>query len=79
MFKLVFFVTNICFEFQIRYTKRVSMFPVGFMSDLFVSSPILDKRGRFHGFYEGWIGNRTYPVDMAGFAVSIKHFIKVMK
>ena len=70
---------NIRFEFQIRYTKRVSMFPVGFMSDLFVSSPILDKRGRFHGFYEGWIGNRTYPVDMAGFAVSIKHFIKVTK
>ena len=55
------------------------MFPVGFMSDLFVSTPILDPNGKFRAFYEGWIGNRTYPVDMAGFAVGIKYFIKVLE
>ena len=42
------------------------MFPVGFVSNLFVSTPILDLQGKFKGFYEGWSGNRTFLLDMAG-------------
>lgn len=57
--------------FQMRYTKKVSMWPVGLVTKLGVSSPIV-KGGNIEGFYDGWIGGRKYPVDMAGFAVSVK-------
>ncbi|XP_055378855.1 galactosylgalactosylxylosylprotein 3-beta-glucuronosyltransferase P [Condylostylus longicornis] len=55
---------------EIRYTKKVSFFPVGLVTKLGVSSPIL-KNGKFDGWYDGWIGKRKYAVDMAGFAVSV--------
>ncbi|KAJ8923646.1 hypothetical protein NQ315_010226 [Exocentrus adspersus] len=58
---------------QIRFTKRVSMFPVGLVTKAGVSSPII-KNGEFSGFYDGWIGGRKFAVDMAGFAVSV-HFL----
>ncbi|KAJ8942477.1 hypothetical protein NQ318_017771 [Aromia moschata] len=59
---------------QIRYTKRVSMFPVGLIAKAGVSSPIVQD-GVFSGFYDGWIGGRKFAVDMAGFAVSVKFLI----
>ena len=65
-------------NFQIRKTKTVSAFPVGFVGDAFLSTPILDKNGKFVRFHDGWIADRTYPMDMAGFAVGVDHFIKVI-
>ena len=59
------------FIFEIRKTRRVSFFPVGLVSRLGVSTPIV-RAGRIVGFYDGWIGNRLFPVDMAGFAVNIQ-------
>jgi hypothetical protein len=56
---------------EIRKTKTVSMFPVGLCTKFGLSSPIL-KNGKFAGFYDGWVAGRKFPVDMAGFAVSIK-------
>ena len=44
---------------------------MGLVSKLGVSSPIV-RSGRIVGFFDGWIGNRLYPVDMAGFAVNIQ-------
>jgi hypothetical protein len=41
------------------------MFPVGLVGRYKVSSPIV-KNGTLIGFYDGWIGGRKYPVDMAG-------------
>ncbi|XP_036326183.1 galactosylgalactosylxylosylprotein 3-beta-glucuronosyltransferase P-like isoform X2 [Rhagoletis pomonella] len=55
---------------QMRYTKKVSMWPVGLVTKYGVSSPII-RDGKITGFYDGWIGGRKYPVDMAGFAVSV--------
>ncbi|CAG9855290.1 unnamed protein product [Phyllotreta striolata] len=60
---------------DIRYTKRVSMFPVGLITKAGVSSPIV-KNGVFTGFYDGWIGGRKFAVDMAGFAVSVEFLLK---
>lgn len=60
---------------DIRYTKRVSMFPVGLITKAGVSSPIV-KHGIFTGFYDGWIGGRKFAVDMAGFAVSVEFLQK---
>ena len=47
------------------------------MSNRPVSTPLLDKRGRFIEFYDGWIGYRKFAMDMAGFAFSVKHFVEV--
>ncbi|XP_067006042.2 galactosylgalactosylxylosylprotein 3-beta-glucuronosyltransferase P isoform X2 [Anabrus simplex] len=55
---------------EMRYTRRVSMWPVGLCSKFGWSSPIV-KEGCLVGFYDSWIGYRKYPVDMAGFAVNI--------
>ena len=49
---------------------------MGLVSKLGVSTPIV-KDGRIVGFFDGWIGNRVYPVDMAGFAVNIHTLKKV--
>ena len=61
---------------EIRYTQTVSMFPVGFVSGLFVSTPILDENNTFSKFYTGWNGKRKFLIDMAGFAVGIKYFVE---
>ncbi|KAF2903505.1 hypothetical protein ILUMI_02695 [Ignelater luminosus] len=60
---------------QMRFTKRVSMWPVGLITKLGVSSPVV-KNGVFSGFYDGWIAGRKFPVDMAGFAVSVRFLLQ---
>lgn len=57
-----------------RFTKKVSMFPVGLISKYGVSSPIV-RNGTISGFYDGWIGGRKFPVDMAGFAVNVNFLL----
>uniref|UniRef100_A0A182M4C3 Galactosylgalactosylxylosylprotein 3-beta-glucuronosyltransferase n=1 Tax=Anopheles culicifacies TaxID=139723 RepID=A0A182M4C3_9DIPT len=56
---------------QLRHVRKVAMFPVGLISKYQVSSPVV-KNGTITGFYDGWLGGRKYPLDMAGFAVSVK-------
>lgn len=56
---------------QMRFTKKVSMWPVGLVTKFGLSSPIV-RNGTISGFYDGWIGGRKYPVDMAGFAVYVQ-------
>ncbi|CAO1401314.1 unnamed protein product [Diamesa hyperborea] len=56
---------------EMRYTKKVSMWPVGLITKYGVSSPIV-KNGMLSGFYDGWIGGRKFPIDMAGFAVNVQ-------
>ncbi|XP_012282242.1 galactosylgalactosylxylosylprotein 3-beta-glucuronosyltransferase P [Orussus abietinus] len=60
---------------EIRKTKKVSMFPVGLCTKFGLSSPIV-KGGKFAGFYDGWIAGRKFPVDMAGFAVSVQFLLE---
>ncbi|XP_026500730.2 galactosylgalactosylxylosylprotein 3-beta-glucuronosyltransferase S-like [Vanessa tameamea] len=59
---------------ELRNTKKVSMFPVGLIGEYGVSSPIV-KDGKVVGFFDSWPASRTFPVDMAGFAVNIE-FLK---
>ncbi|KOB74781.1 Glucuronyltransferase [Operophtera brumata] len=56
---------------EIRTTKKVSMFPVGLVSGYGVSSPVV-RDGKVVAFFDSWDGARTFPVDMAGFAVNIE-------
>lgn len=61
---------------QMQTTQKVTMWPVGLVTELGVSSPIV-KNGRVVGFYDGWNGQRKFPVDMAGFAINLQLFIDV--
>lgn len=54
-----------------RWTKKVSMWPVGLIGKFGVSSPVV-KNGTIIGFYDSWSGGRKFPVDMAGFAVNVQ-------
>ncbi|EDW79569.1 uncharacterized protein Dwil_GK20550 [Drosophila willistoni] len=56
---------------EMRYIQKVGMWPVGLVTSTGVSSPII-RNGKLDGYYDGWIGGRKYPIDMAGFAVSVK-------
>ena len=55
---------------QMRKTKKVSVFPVGFVGHKGspgITSPIV-KDGKVIGFSDDWFASRAFPVDMAGFA-----------
>lgn len=54
----------------------MAMWPVGLVTQTGVSTPIV-KNGKFVGFYDGWIGGRKFPVDMAGFAVNVEFLRQV--
>ncbi|KAA0187578.1 hypothetical protein HAZT_HAZT009538 [Hyalella azteca] len=56
-----------------RYTQRVSMWPVGLVTGLALSTPVL-KDGHLVGWYDGFIYGRKFPVDMAGFAVNVDYW-----
>lgn len=53
------------------------MFPVGLVTRLGVSTPIVSS-GKLVGFYDGWIAGRRFPVDMAGFAVNVQFYLQVI-
>ncbi|XP_071441910.1 galactosylgalactosylxylosylprotein 3-beta-glucuronosyltransferase I [Hetaerina americana] len=57
---------------EMRYTKGVSVWPVGLVGGLMVEKPILDNEGHVRGFNSAWKPERPFPVDMAGFAINIK-------
>ncbi|XP_017121002.1 galactosylgalactosylxylosylprotein 3-beta-glucuronosyltransferase S isoform X2 [Drosophila elegans] len=57
---------------EIRKTQRVSMFPVGLIADYGVSGPVV-RKGKVVAFLDSWVAGRRWPVDMAGFAVSLEY------
>ncbi|XP_049772457.1 galactosylgalactosylxylosylprotein 3-beta-glucuronosyltransferase P-like [Schistocerca cancellata] len=56
---------------EVRSTERVAMWPVGLIGNYGISTPVVVD-GRLAGFYDHWISERKFPVDMAGFAVSVE-------
>ena len=65
---------------QMRTTEKVSVFPVGFIGYQSISSPIVRKSGQLGheviGFTDPWFEKRKFPIDMAGFAVSVDFIIE---
>ncbi|KAK1150847.1 galactosylgalactosylxylosylprotein 3-beta-glucuronosyltransferase 3-like [Acipenser oxyrinchus oxyrinchus] len=55
---------------EMRFTKRVSVWPVGLVGGVRFERPLVE-RGQVTGFYTAWKPNRPFPMDMAGFAVSL--------
>lgn len=50
------------------------MVPVGLTTSYMLSSPVV-RNNTVLGFYDGWRVDRTYPIDMAGFAISVSFFL----
>lgn len=57
---------------ELVQTRGLSVFPVGFTAKLLYERCVVDKAsGRVTSFV-GWRGGRKYPIDMAGFAMSLQ-------
>ncbi|XP_068746286.1 galactosylgalactosylxylosylprotein 3-beta-glucuronosyltransferase 3-like [Montipora capricornis] len=59
---------------QMRYTKKISVWPVGLVGGLKWEGPIC-KDGSVVKFYTLWKPERPMPLDMAGFAINAKLII----
>lgn len=58
--------------FQMRFIKKVGIWPVGLVGGLMVERPIIDTAsGKVTGWNSHWRPERDFPVDMAGFAVNL--------
>lgn len=55
---------------EMRYTQKVSVWPVGLVGGLRYEGPLVDK-GHVVGFHTAWKTHRPFPIDMAGFSVSL--------
>ena len=54
-----------------RWTKKVSIWPVGLVGGLKWEGPICEN-GKVINFWTAWDVARPFPIDMAGFAINIK-------
>ena len=63
------------FIFQIRKTKKVSVFPVGLASGSLLSSPVVENK-KVVDFYDTF-RNREFAMDLAGFAINVDFYKKV--
>ncbi|XP_039293312.1 galactosylgalactosylxylosylprotein 3-beta-glucuronosyltransferase 3-like [Nilaparvata lugens] len=58
-----------------RWTKRVSVWPVGLVGGLLVERPLVNAAGKVSGFNSVWGTDRPFPIDMAGFAINLQHLL----
>jgi len=59
---------------EMRYTRKVSVWPVGLVGGLLVERPIVNGN-KIDSFNSMWGSKRPFPIDMAGFAISMHLFI----
>ncbi|XP_021918917.1 galactosylgalactosylxylosylprotein 3-beta-glucuronosyltransferase I isoform X2 [Zootermopsis nevadensis] len=65
------------YSLEMRDTQVVSVWPVGLAGGLMVEMPVLDpKTGHVKGWNSAWRPERPFPLDMAGFAINLSHFLK---
>ncbi|XP_061768839.1 galactosylgalactosylxylosylprotein 3-beta-glucuronosyltransferase 3 [Nerophis ophidion] len=56
---------------EMRNTQRVSVWPVGLVGGMKYEKPVVEG-GKVVRFHTGWNPSRPFPIDMAGFAVSLR-------
>lgn len=62
---------------DIRTTKLVSVWPVGLSGGLMVERPVVDpKTGKVKSFNSMWRPDRNFPIDMAGFSISLRLLVE---
>nr|XP_020442702.1 galactosylgalactosylxylosylprotein 3-beta-glucuronosyltransferase 2-like isoform X2 [Monopterus albus] len=54
-----------------RSTQGVSVWPVGFVGGRTYERPLVSG-GKVVGWYTGWRPDRSFAIDMAGFAVNLQ-------
>lgn len=54
-----------------RYTKTVSIWPVGLVGDSLYEAPLVVD-GHVVQFYSKWRNHRAFPTDMASFAINLE-------
>ena len=60
------------FTFQMRSTKKVSVWPVAFVGGLRYESPKVNTLGKVYGWKTVFDPHRPFAIDMAGFAVNMR-------
>lgn len=58
--------------FQMRSTKKVSVWPVAFVGGLRYESPKVNTLGNVYGWKTVFDPHRPFAIDMAGFAVNMR-------
>ena len=58
-----------------RWAHHVGVWPVALAGGLRFSGPICED-GKVTGFHVKWAPDRSFPIDMAGFAISLNLLIK---
>lgn len=59
-----------------RFTKKVSVWPVGLVGGLLVERPEVNvTTGHVVGWNSQWRPERPFPIDMAGFAINLQHLL----
>ncbi|XP_064623547.1 galactosylgalactosylxylosylprotein 3-beta-glucuronosyltransferase 3-like isoform X2 [Lineus longissimus] len=61
---------------EMRYTNKVSCWPVGLVGGLKFERPIT-KNGKVVSWYTFWKPNRPFPMDMAGFAINLQVLLDI--
>ncbi|XP_067895981.1 galactosylgalactosylxylosylprotein 3-beta-glucuronosyltransferase 1-like [Heterodontus francisci] len=61
---------------EMRFTKKVSVWPVAFVGGLLYESPKLNTAGKVIGWKTVFDPNRPFAIDMAGFAINVKLILK---
>lgn len=61
----------LCF-YQMRSTKKVSVWPVAFVGGLRYESPKVNTLGKVFGWKTVFDPHRPFAIDMAGFAVNLR-------
>uniref|UniRef100_A0A672HAJ7 Galactosylgalactosylxylosylprotein 3-beta-glucuronosyltransferase n=1 Tax=Salarias fasciatus TaxID=181472 RepID=A0A672HAJ7_SALFA len=57
---------------EMRYTKKVSVWPVGFTGEMRFASCKVNELGKVSGWVVVFAPNRRFAIDMAGFAINLK-------
>lgn len=56
---------------EMRWIKKVGVWPVGLVGGLKVEKPLVNIKGQVQGFNSLWAPERPFPIDMAGFAINL--------
>jgi len=60
---------------EIRKVNRVGVWPVAFVGRVRFAAPKCSK-GKVIGFHVKWGADRSFPIDMAGFAIGLRLLVK---
>lgn len=62
--------------FQMRDTRKVSVWPVALVGGVLVERPLVGPKGQVTGWLAGWKPDRAFALDMAGFAVNLSLLLR---